>query len=72
MRDCVKPSGRFNVRSFFRTLTLVLIIILLFILWAKKFNIKKAYRFSMSDHNIGNYPFGTELEDIPLFAINLD
>ena len=40
--------------------------------FCEKFNIKKAYRFSMSDHNIGNYPFGTELEDIPLFAINLD
>lgn len=40
--------------------------------FCEKFNIKKAYRFSMSDHNTGNYPFGTELEDIPLFAINLD
>lgn len=37
--------------------------------FCEKFNIKKAYRFSMSDHNIGNYPFGTELEDIPLFGI---
>lgn len=40
--------------------------------FCEKFNVKKAYRFSMSDHNIGNYPFGTELEDIPLFAVDLD
>ncbi|MGN0732110.1 MAG: sulfite exporter TauE/SafE family protein [Treponema sp.] len=32
LKDGVKPCGRFNVRSFFRTLTLVLIIVLIFIL----------------------------------------
>ena len=40
--------------------------------FCEKYSIEHAIRYSLSDYNTGEYPFGTKITDIPLFCICVD